>query len=140
MSKKKNRVGQQEKQHRLETLCSLSAQGHSNGKLVRMAIQQWHLSERQAYRYLEEVREIQRVLLDGDPLEQYGLLMASGHEIYRQAIQNNESDTAIRALKLKFDLVKETQKYKKPEALNEKPELSENLEKQLRRYLPKDER
>lgn len=90
------RVTQIEYQKRLDILMALCARGLPSSQLIKIACQQWDVSERQAKRYLKKARE-QQAKIGSQPLEEhYSHLLLRFNYIYQQAIQLRDLELARR--------------------------------------------
>jgi len=92
---------------RIDTLVALKAQGHPYSKLVQAACQYWHISERQAKRYLSMVEKQEVALASGNSESMMGNFLSRYRYLYRQAIQDKNYHLAG---KLLADEVKATER------------------------------
>lgn len=95
--KSPQRVTQIEYQKRLDVLMALCARGLPSSQLIKIACQQWDVSERQAKRYLKKAREQQAKLGSQSVEDRYSQLLLKFNYIYQQAIQLRDLELARRA-------------------------------------------
>lgn len=89
-------VSQQEQQQRVEALSQLKAKGYSYTKLVKAAMANWQVSQRQAKRYLAKVGEGERQLLALDSDDYWGATTNQLQQQYAQAVLEGKPELALR--------------------------------------------
>lgn len=90
------RVTQTEYQRRMDILLALRARGLAPSHLIKIACQEWKISERQAKRYLQKARQQETVLASQTLAERYTTLLNRLNYIYQQAIQLRDLELARR--------------------------------------------
>ncbi len=114
MSKKKDstpreqnrmRVTQTEYENRLDQLLQLKAMGYSASQLVKAAMQSWGLSERQAYRYLEDVKALEKRFGSEPPDVHCGRLINRMNRLFAQSYKENDIRTAILATEVELKII-----------------------------------
>lgn len=94
--KSSQRVTRIEYQKRLDVLMALCARGLPSSQLIKIACQEWGVSQRQAKRYLRKAREQQSMLGTQPVEERYSQLWLRLNYIYQQAIQLKDLELARR--------------------------------------------
>jgi hypothetical protein len=108
--KSPQRVTQIEYQKRLDILTALCARGLPYSQLVKIACQQWAVSERQAKRYLKKAREQQSNLGFQSLEDRYSHLLLRFNYIYQQAILLRDLELARRTMSDLMQLFRQQQK------------------------------
>jgi hypothetical protein len=108
--KSPQRVTQIEYQKRLDILMALCARGLPSSQLIKIACQQWDVSERQAKRYLKKAREQQSRLGSQSLEDRYSHLLLRFNYIYQQAILLRDLELARRTMSDLMQLFRQQQK------------------------------
>ncbi len=118
MSGMKQRITQEGYAQRLDQLLQIKAMGYTDSQLVKSCQQFWNLSERQAYRYLKAVRDLEAAMGDDPMAAHRGRLLNRARHLYATAIQEKDLSHALKATELELklleslkDLTKEEQEY-----------------------------
>jgi hypothetical protein len=114
----RRRVSQAELMARYDQLLQMRARGVRDAQLVKVAQQQWQLSERQAFRYLEAVRELEAREGAGDIRSQLAIMLHRVRSQAAKALQENNHNHVVSLchveLKILTLLSKQGSSTKKP--------------------------
>ena len=88
------RSSQLKKQQRLDLVGLLLGSGHTTSKIIEILMNQYPIGERQAFRYLAEVRSTAPCI----PTEFVNTTQLRYLTVYRQAMMDKDFGTAIKAL------------------------------------------
>lgn len=108
--KEPKRITQLEYRKRLDVMTALLARSIPYSHLVRIACQQWDVSERQAKRYIQKAREQEKNIGSQPLTNQYYQLIGRFIYIYQQAIQLRDLELARRSGQDMLKLLKQAKR------------------------------